>query len=67
MYDVAVLWRTENHAFHVTFPENVGLPTLFPCGFGNWFEGITRRHYVIYFLGNSNTEHGAEFDGGKDL
>jgi len=38
---------------------------VFPCRFGNWFQAITRRRYVIYFLGNSNTEHGAEFDGGK--
>jgi len=67
MFDVPVLWRTENHTFHVTFPEYVGLPTMFPCRFGNWFEAITRRRYVIYFLGNSNTEHFAEMMAGKDL
>ena len=66
VFDVAVLWRTENHAFHVTFLEYVELLTMFPCRFGNWFEAITRRRYVIYFLGNSNTEHDAEFDGGKE-
>jgi hypothetical protein len=38
---------------------------MFPCRFGDWFETITRLRYVIYFLGNSNTEHAVEFDGGK--
>ena len=38
---------------------------MFPCRFGDWFEAITRRRYVVYFLGNSNTEHGAEFDDEK--